>query len=860
MKKRLLLCLLCVALLVSALASCSHTHKYADAWSTSSDMHWKDDTCGHGTKIEEGYHSFEAQNGAYACTVCGYAKADNVLSVAQALHNAPAGQELVVEGLFVGVSDEGASLDKELLLKDTATDLLIAVQGVTYGEFPDYGYQKGDLVRLRGEIVRERYSEGEKSSQNKTYLKFAQSNPQSIAQTVVSSGNRVSYSLADAVPIESWEAMQAFFQPAKVQAYTYVHIKGDVWFNTYCKASDGVPLHRFSMNQNAGSLTHMKPDGTRAVALRQNMLEANVPAAMTTYFDELAGSTKYPGNKGTVDFYAVVTATNSVNYQLTILESGWMLGDDESIQIATQQDIVREVGFAFYRQGTQIYYDQRYRDELGSPEEATAQRRLFLDCSSFVNAVYREAFGVNVMDVPLSEKTCQTGNYANYAKENMGTKADVIGYWETADYTTTAQQKELLAYVEGLLQVGDVLNYRHGKSSNSAGHALLYIGNGMFLHSTGSQATYESSTPEKNEDVCNVMEMTHGTVQKIALSELLHNTASNRYLFRKDSSDKMYNFCILRPLSRGLTATQKTQSRMQIAGLTMEKTISCGLNGAVVRGGEVTFTLKVQNHSSNSYTGVIFEDVLADQLTLVRASAGVTAEGQRLTATLSLGAMEGVVITWTAKVKDTAAIGARIAGNASSLGGVSLPDTAFFVGAYSEAQLAALAQKAREYALLGKSYEDPLAFAAALYREALGVDVFDVENTAALFEQIFADDGASFALRAENDYADRIVPDLYNGTLVARLADDIISLHQESDFAAGDLIFCRWGGKYRLYVYLGDGLLAAVDTASRTVSLVENGDDFCRYDEGVGAYCTNSVISQLRTYELCVVLRPSLRG
>jgi hypothetical protein len=202
-------------------------------------------------------------------------------------------------------------------------------------------------VRLCGKILRARYSADNEKSQNKTYLVFSKENPENIADTILSRGNAVSYQLENAVTIDSWKAMKAFFNAATLEAYTYVHFKGDVWFNTYAKAADGVQLHRFCMTGEAYNLAAMKPDGKRAVGLRQNMLEANVPAAMTAYFDEFVGSTSYPGKKGTVDFYAVVSATNSVNFQLTILDHSWLAGRDGSIEIKTQQDIVKEVGFAY---------------------------------------------------------------------------------------------------------------------------------------------------------------------------------------------------------------------------------------------------------------------------------------------------------------------------------------------------------------------------------------------------------------------------------------------------------------------------------------------------------------------------------
>ena len=858
MKKRWIALLLCAMLFTTAcLTACkrSHTHTYADTWTTSEEMHWKADTCGHDTKSEEGYHSFDSN---LVCTVCGFTRASGSFSVTQAVKSAPAGEALSVEGLYVGVSDEGAGYEKEMLLKDTATDQLIAVRGVPYGTFPHYGYEKGDLVRVSGTVVRERFQEGDNKSQNKTYLLFGADNPADIADTVLSRGNAVTYRMTDAVEIDSWEAMQDYFKAATVEAYTYVHIKGSVWFNTYCKASDGVPLHRFCMKETAGSLSAMKPDGERAVGLRQNMLEANVPTAMTTYFDEVLGSTSYPGKKGEMDFYAVVSATNSVNFQLTILDPFWMLGQDEHITISTQQDIVREIGFAFYRQGTQIYYDQRYRDENPSPEQATAQQMLYLDCSSFVNAVYYEGFGVNIQGVPVTERSPQTGNYANYAKDNLGKSPDVVGYWETADYTTKDAQRALLESVLSQLQVGDVVNYRHGKSSDSSGHALLYIGDGMFLHSTGAQATFDSTNPDGNKDVANAMEMTHGTVQKIAASALFTDTSSNRYLFRNDKSDKMYNFCVLRPLAKGLTPTQKTQNRMQLPGISIEKQVLPGIAATVARGETLTYSLIIQNHSDNSYTGVSLEDTLSEHVAFLSGSEGLTVDGQRVTASLSIGPRQSITLRWTAVVKDTAPVGARIESNATALGGVKIFDTANFVGAYTAAQLAAVAQKARDMAANGTAYADPASFARALYKEALGVDILTDTDTAALMASLFAvSENGSPALNAVSPLAEMAVPRLEGGTLLHRISD-IVAIHTEKDLMLGDLIFCQWSGKYRLFVYVGGGELVRIDTVNTAAVLLQNGNDNVTYHND--SYSINSICSQLRTYELCAVLRPAMCG
>jgi len=778
-------------------------------------------------------------------------------SVSEALAEEQTGKTILVQGLFAGVADEGAGFYKELLLKDVLSDKLIAVQGVTYGTYPRYGYEKGDLVRIYGTVVRERYDSSNTKSENKTYIQFADTNPQSVDDTIVSRGNTLTYTLENVIEITSWNDMKKVFNAETLEAYTYIHVKGDVWFNTYAKASDGVLLHRFCMTSSGTSLSKIKPDGVRAVGLRQNMLEANVPTAMTTFFDEIVGTTSFPGNKANLDFYAVVTAANNVNFQLTILESDWMKdADDNKIEIKTKQDIVKEMGFVYYRQGTQILYDQRYRNENPAPEAATSQNQLYLDCSSFVNAVYYEAFGINILGVSLEEKSCQTGNYANYAKENKGKKADVIGYWETADYKTAAEQTALLNEVYAMLQVGDILNYRHGKSGPTSGHALLYIGDGMFLHSTGGQATYSSEKPETNEDIANVMELTHGTVQKISASALFTSKSSSRYLFRKDSKDTMYNFCIIRPLNNDLTATEKTQARMKIPGLSIEKTVYPGIKATVVPGNVITYSLRIENHSSNVYTDILFEDILSDLLIFVGGTDGITVDGQKLTMKVSIGAMETVEIKWKARVKADAKAGAAIESCNTSFGGVEIFDTLNYVSAYTDEQLSAVAEKAVEYTQGTENKIDPLVFAKMIYKESLGVDILDVENNEALMNDLFK-------LRGENQldfneksrFAEITVPQLHSGTAVHRLCD-IVQIHRDSDFALGDLIFCRWKNNYRLFVYVGDSKLVMVDTVTGIPTLVENGKEYFQFISDT--YCMNSLLGQLRTYEICAVLRPAM--
>lgn len=202
MTKRVLALLLCALTVLPLLAACDdtppppeHTHTYADAWSSSDGSHWKDATCGHEEKSEEGTHEF------------GDAKLTD-------------GELVLAEGVFVGVSDEIEGAEPALLLKDMQSDKPIAVQGVPYGSFPDYGYNKGDLVRLFATVVCETYDSSNDESENKVCLQFSDQNPARADLTVRSCGNAVSYALDDVVELQSWNDVKSLFKPATLQAYT----------------------------------------------------------------------------------------------------------------------------------------------------------------------------------------------------------------------------------------------------------------------------------------------------------------------------------------------------------------------------------------------------------------------------------------------------------------------------------------------------------------------------------------------------------------------------------------------------------------------------------------------------------------
>ena len=568
------------------------------------------------------------------------------------------------------------------------------------------------------------------------------------------------------------------------------------------------------------------------------------------------GSTKYPGNKIAVEFYAVLTATNNVNYQLTILESSWLVsengGDDGMI---TENDIVKEVAYAYYRQGSQIYYDQSWRAENCSPEDATSQNQLNLDCSSYVNSIYYEAFGHNILGVPLYTKSCTTANFVEYAKDNLGVSADVLGYWENANYPAVNDQKTLLSQIQASLEVGDVIVYRRGTTEETGGHTLIYVGNGKFLHSTGTKCTYSETSPDTSIDKCSTTEYRNGTIALLNASDLFTDTNNSRYLFK----DGILRFCHLRPLALGLTTTEKSENRMKIAGVDAEKTVLPGLGAAVSKGETLTYTLTIKNHTSKNYTGVIFEEILSDNVEFVFGSSCLSLNGHTLRATLDIGGDANFTITWTVRVKSDAELGARIESKSTTLGGVNIFPTENYVSAYTSDQLVSIANKAKEIAGNSERYSDPIELAKAIYKEVLGADVFDANSTAELLESIltFRLGGTRYMVDETSEYADITVDKLCIGKGMSSTLPGKMSI-VESDLAIGDLIFLEWSGNYRLYVYVGNNEFVKIDTLTGTASLVSGGEQ--AYLLNGSTYELKNLYNSLRSYTKCVVIRPSINN
>ncbi len=763
------------------------------------------------------------------------------VSIQEAGSDYAQGKLALFEGYYVGISEEGRLGEQEMLLKDLTSDDVIAVRGVTYGDFPNFGYTYGDRVVLWATVEETTVSH----VHGKRYLSFAEKNPANIEDTIVSAANEVTYDFTNVITLDSWSDWQALFQVGTIEHYAYIRISGTVYLNDYAGGKDKITVSRIHMNSAANSLTTMKPDETRCVDFRDNVMTANLGVNWRGYLDNFESVTTYPGAAVTVDMYALYTGANSVNYDLVVLDESWF---------TTKEAIVKEAAYAFHYQYEQIQYDQTTsrRNLNSAPEAATAQNTVYLDCSSYVNAVYNAAFGVNVLPFALTDTNCKTETFTDYAR-TYPNNPDVIGYWETADYTTDAEQKALLSEVRGMLQIGDVIVYRRIKTNgDEAGHTLIYVGNGMILHCTGSDYVTNNSNPSAAYDKSGTAER-NGAVRLLEASELFENTKSGRYIFNK-SDEPNINFSVLRPINRGLTPTEEAINRTRTPGLAIEKTASTASHSAVYRGGEITYSIVLTNHSDKAYAATV-SDVLSPCVTFVSCSeSAATVEGSTLTCTVDLAAGATVTVTWTVKVQENVVSGTMIESYQTTVNGIHAADIFQTVSGYTAEQMALVVAKAKEYAESNKEFSNPVLMIKQLYQDALGVTVFDYTSTTKLLGDVvdYTDDVPV----TDTAVSEMLVPGLYGGRAYEpgyKFNNDIVRLVKEEHLAVGDIIVANYNSNNSAvaFVYLGNS----------EFMFIHSSKDYCEFVTITASpYESSNVLVTLFAYQKYIVLRPSMVG
>ncbi len=776
--------------------------------------------------------------------------AADVVSVSEASAS-ELGTVLTVEGYVVGVSYDGRGASKEVLLKDINNDTIIGVRGVP-GTYPDFNYEKGDRVRFSATVT----SDNNSHNPGRIHLVYSSSND--FASTVISKGNTVTYNLDNVTTLETTANLKNHFivMPASDGDYTkftagstvpysYVKITGEYYIN-YSASNEIYRLHKVSTATEENDIKY----NNRPINLRNTSMEKilgeNWKDDFITENDET-----YPGLVTDVSFTALYTGANGSGYNLVILDDKWIERPVE--KELTNGDIVKEIAYAYKNQGGQIEYDQKNsrRHISPSPEDSTAQHKIYLDCSTYVNAIYLEGFGETILPAEL-QKTPNTSNYNAYARD-YGDNADVIGYWEPADYTTEEEKTALANEIMSNLQVGDILNYRHAAASagtGTKGHVYVYVGDGTFLHCAGA-GSYMVNTGNpalSYEDAAS--EAVNGQIQEINQETIFTDADNYRYIFKATTEDTVFSFCLLRPLARNFTPTEESVNRMEIPGLVMEKLSSVYENASVKPGDSITYSIELKNESVSTLQNVTITDTLPDGTEFFEGDEGVTVDGQTLTWEGDVTAKSTVKVNYTVKVTaDTP--GTLIQSNETYVNGVKLGKINHTVSGYSTADSLMLSNNALIYAENEREFARGLDMAKAIYKETLGIDVLDYENVNKALDDII--DTENLTCYKDTEISKIIVPNLYGGMDI-RTGQYIIPdndrarIVSEGELSVGDIILAEWSGGEVVYVYAGDSTLLTVENGKAKALTI-----------GKNIYINpDNILISLIAYDRYAVLRPSM--
>ncbi len=239
--------------------------------------------------------------------------------------------------------------------------------------------------------------------------------------------------------------------------------------------------------------------------------------------------------------------------------------------------------YAFYQRGSFIQYDQLNMDRLvritprrnkyAAPEDATEQHTLFLDCSSFIFAVYYNALGYELED--------------DITWRMMDRVKPCVFRFEPTHKETPEEQKSIANEITDLLQPGDCLVVQF----ESNGHIMLYGGDGIFFHCTAKDGASSYNYTECKENFS-----PHGAIYIDKLKDLLNpdesGTVSKYYIF----GDRIKRFCVLRPLENAEKLTANASARVGEAQDLKCSVLTSNPGGRTAMPGDtVTFKLFVEN-------------------------------------------------------------------------------------------------------------------------------------------------------------------------------------------------------------------------------------------------------------------------
>ena len=206
------------------------------------------------------------------------------------------------------------------------------------------------------------------------------------------------------------------------------------------------------------------------------------------------------------------------------------------------------------------------RYEFVTPETASSQRFVYMECGVFVRNVYKNVMGYTAP---------KAGDILDTAYPNVN--GERVFHWIGRDNQSPADEQKALSEMLNILVPGDVIYYNY--TSNN--HIMLYIGNGEVIHCTyghnkgGGDYSYSAKTDKEEPE---------GALLRDDLTELIE---------KRDMFNSKNSVCVLRPSEMGYPITRDAEIRTEkLQDIVIFKTSSAPLGISVNPGDTVEVYIK----------------------------------------------------------------------------------------------------------------------------------------------------------------------------------------------------------------------------------------------------------------------------
>ena len=494
-----------------------------------------------------------------------------------------------------------------------------------------------------------------------------------------------------------------------------------------------------------------------------------------------------------------------------------------TVQMNAYQEAIVKTAEAFMLRGENLQYEDvwfglnshsgehRWTHGEKQPEEYTYDEWGYVNCAVFTYDVYKMALGYTLPSSMYTTSSLTSNSLAQGMREFYFENTTPGEY----DESFILQKKQEFM---NTLQVGDLMVVRRmekGKTGEVSGHVMLYIGNGMFIHSSGS--SFKQADGGVGEEVA------EPTIRYCKVNDYFFAPSAvsgNPFRGPDEYGDKYVNkILIVRPLNKfNGEIPENTVNRVQnMTDIRADKTSSHPSSTTVNPGDLITFTFTVRNLGDVAKTIDIFDKAPAGT-TYVSGCDNVT--GDELRWSITVGACETVKVSYTVSVNNVPN-GTVIDGRDATVGGVKHRCAAIKVMntltlTEQEAIKAALDELALENTTL-----KGLALVNEIYRRALGKmgifrdtdvnAVMDGSNDSIFYQTATEYNGKKMdKLRNEDTYYKKMLVDhLYGGMRVDSAAKlfDRTKMLKPHNLIVGDVLIARTNSAENVYMYIGDGYL-----------------------------------------------------